>query len=73
MIIIQYDCFLYSIHHALDLWNLFTYSLQIIYTTSKEQRLRGSRRAERSYSTFKVRRGNSSKVRSSSCALLEQP
>ena len=36
------------------------------------------RRAERSYSTFKVRRGGheeipSSKVRSSGCALLEQP
>ena len=28
------------------------------YPTSKEQRLRGCRRAERSYSTFKVRRGN---------------
>ena len=41
--------------------------------TSKEQRVLGHRRAERSYSTFKVRRGNSSKVRSSSCALLEQP
>ena len=27
------------------------------YPTSKEQRLRGHRRAERSYSTFKVRRG----------------
>ena len=45
---------------------------------SKEWWLRGSRRAERSYSTFKVRRGGSeeislSKVRSSSCALLEQP
>ena len=26
--------------------------------TSKEQQLRGCRRAERSYSTFKVRRGN---------------
>ena len=65
---------------------------------SKEQRLHGHRRAERSYSTFKVRRGCSeeitliqgkeqwlhfagaamkryptSKVRNSSCALLEQP
>ena len=28
---------------------------------------------ERSNPTFKVRRGDSSKVRSSSCALLEQP
>ena len=28
------------------------------YPTSNEQRLRGCRRAERSYSTFKVRRGN---------------
>ena len=27
-------------------------------TTSKEQQLQGRRRAERSYSTFKVRRGN---------------
>ena len=33
---------------------------------SKEQRLWGHKRAERSYSTFKVRRGNLS-------ALLEQP
>ena len=41
--------------------------------TSKEQRLRRCRRAERSYSTFKVRWGDSSKLRSSSCALLEQP
>ena len=37
-----------------------------------------SRRAKRSYSTFKVRRGDgegypSSKVRSSGCALLEKP
>ena len=40
---------------------------------SKEQRLRRCRRAERSYSMFKVRRGNLSKVRSSGCALLEQP
>ena len=28
------------------------------YPTSKEQRLHGCRRAERSYSTFKVRRGD---------------
>ena len=41
------------------------------HPTSKEQ-LQGCRRAERSLSTFKVRRGNSSKVRSSGCALLEQ-
>ena len=44
---------------------------------SKERWLRGRRRAERSYFTFKVRRGAvrrypSSKVRSSDCALLEQ-
>ena len=44
---------------------------------SKEQWLRGCRRTERSYSTFKVRRGSgeaisSSKVRSSGCTLLEQ-
>ena len=39
------------------------------YPTSK---LRRHRRAKRSYSTFKVRRGDSSKVRSSSCAFLEQ-
>jgi len=48
------------------------------YPTSKERRLHGRRRAERSYSTFKVRRGGCEeiplvKVRSSSCALLEQP
>ena len=46
--------------------------------TCKEQRLRGRRGAERSYSAFKVRRGgrerySASKVRSSGCALLEQP
>ena len=35
--------------------------------------LHGCRRAERSYSMFKVRMGDFSKVRSSSCALLEQP
>ena len=45
---------------------------------SKEQSLCGFRRAKRSYSTFKVRMGDvrrypSSKVRSSGCALLEQP
>ena len=40
--------------------------------TSKEWLLRGRRRAERSYSTFKVRRGDLFKVRSSDCALLEQ-
>ena len=46
--------------------------------TSKERWLRGHRRAERSYSTFKVRRGGFeviplTKVRGSGCALLEQP
>ena len=46
--------------------------------TSKERWLRGHRRAERSYSTFKVRRGGGEeiplpKVRSRSCTLLEQP
>ena len=69
--------------------------------TSEEWRLHGRRRAERSYCTFKVRRGDliqgneqqlcwcrrakrtysmfkvrgatSSKVKSSGCALLEQP
>ena len=47
--------------------------------TSKEQWLHGRRRAKRSYSTFKIRRGSCeeiptpSKVRSNSCALLEQP
>jgi len=41
-------------------------------TMSKEWQLHGLRRAERSYSMFKVRRGDSSKVRSSGCALLEQ-
>jgi len=30
--------------------------------TSKEQRLRGHRRAERSYSTFKVRRGGGKEI-----------
>ena len=50
----------------------------ISFLFSKEWRLPGHRRAKRSYSTFKVRRGAvrrypSSKVRSSSCALLEQP
>ena len=30
--------------------------------TSKEQQLRGCRRAERSYSTFKVRRGGHEKI-----------
>ena len=40
---------------------------------SKEQQLHGHRRAKRSYSTFKVRRGDLSKVRSSGCTLLEQP
>ena len=40
---------------------------------SKEQCLCGCRRAERSYSTFKVRRDDLSKVRSSGWALLEQP
>ena len=43
----------------------------------KEWWLRGCRRAERSYSTFKVRRGGGeeiplSKVRSRGCPLLEQ-
>ena len=46
--------------------------------TSKEQWLRGHRRAKRSYSTFKVRRGGGEeiplpKVSSRSCTLLEQP
>ena len=45
---------------------------------STERLLHGWRRAGRSYSTFKVRRGGlrrypSSKVMSSGCALLEQP
>ena len=42
-------------------------------TMSKEWQLHGLRRAERSYSMFKVRRGDSSKVRRSGCTLLEQP
>ena len=46
--------------------------------TSKEQQLCWHRRAERSYSTFRVRRGGFeviplAKVRGSGCALLEQP
>ena len=32
------------------------------YPTSKEWRLRGCRRAERSYSTFKVRRGSCEEI-----------
>ena len=40
--------------------------------TSKVWQLHGCRRAEWSYFTFKVRRDNLAKVRSSSCALLEQ-
>ena len=45
---------------------------------SKEWWLCRHKRAKRSYSMFKVRRGGSeeipsSKVRSSSCTLLEQP
>ena len=32
------------------------------YPTSKERWLRGCRRAERSYSTFKVRRGSSEEI-----------
>ena len=48
------------------------------YPMSKERRLRGHRRAKKSYSTFKVRRGGHEeiplvKVRRSDCALLEQP
>ena len=43
------------------------------YPTYKEQKLHRFKRAERSYSTFRIRRGDSSKVRSSCCALLEQP
>ena len=44
--------------------------------TSKEQWLHGRRRAERSYSMFKVRTGTvrrypASKVRSRGCTLLE--
>ena len=46
--------------------------------TSKERWLHSCRRAERSYSTFKVRRGAHgryplTKVRNSDYALLEQP
>ena len=46
--------------------------------TSKELQLCRGRRANRSYSMFKVRRGgqrrySSSKVRSTGCTLLEQP
>ena len=41
--------------------------------TSKEWRLHGLRRAKRSYAMFKIRRGDSSKVRISGCALPEQP
>ena len=48
------------------------------YPTSKEWRLRGLRRAKRSYSTFKVRRGGCEEIplvqgKEQGCALLEQP
>ena len=43
------------------------------YPMSKKWWLHGCRRAESSYSTFKVRKGDSSKVRSSSWAFLEKP
>ena len=39
---------------------------------TESARLQQCRRAKRSYSTLKVRRGDSSKVRSSGCALLKQ-
>ena len=39
---------------------------------SKEWQLCRHMKAERSYSMFKVRMGDSPKVRSNSCALLEQ-
>ena len=47
------------------------------YPTSKERWLSGHRRAKRSYSTFKVRRGSPEEislvqVRSSGCTWLEQ-
>ena len=47
-------------------------------TTSKERWLHEGRRAEKSYSTSKVRRGGSEEIplvqgKGSSCALLEQP
>ena len=41
--------------------------------TSKEQQLHGRRRAERSYSTFKVRRRDLVQGRSSGCSFMEQP
>ena len=46
--------------------------------TSKERWLHGRRRAERSYSTFKVSRGGREEIplvqgKGSGCALLEQP
>ena len=38
---------------------LFSFTfIKRIYSMSEEQQLRGHRRAERSYSTFKVRRGD---------------
>ena len=47
------------------------------YATSKEWQLCSCRRVERSYSTFKVRRGGREEIpliqgRISDCALLEQ-
>ena len=45
-------------------WRSFLYSssLERSYPTSKEQWLRGCRRAERSYSMFKVRRGGHEEI-----------
>ena len=47
-------------------------SEEIPFVQDKEQWLRGHRRAETSYSTFKVRGATSSKVRSRGCVLLER-
>ena len=47
-------------------------NLDSLDPTSKEQQLHGCKRAKRSYSTFKVRRGDLVQGRSSSRALLEQ-
>ena len=63
-------------HHLT--WVTYVLLTYLSNPTSKERRLCGPRRAERTYSTFKVRRGGmrrypSSKVRNSGCALLEQP
>ena len=47
---------------TLDVGYLFTATPAKHNPTSKEQQLHGHRRAERSYSTFKVRRGSREEI-----------